>query len=104
MNNLARVFIGQHKFDDALGPLARAIEIDSSVATFQNNLGIALEGTGRMVQAASAYRSALAIDSAYRKATNNLARVDGLKQDPTITPVDLNALARGFVEQVKTWR
>jgi len=104
MNNLAWVFIGEHQFDAALGPLARAIELDSSVATFQNNLGIALEGTGRVVQAASAYRSALAIDSAYRKATVNLARVDGRTQDPVITPVDLNTLAHSFVEQVKTWR
>ena len=104
MNNLAWVFIAQHKFDDALGPLARAIEIDSSVATFQNNLGIALEGTGRLVQAASAYRSALGIDSTYRKATDNLARVERRTQDSTITPVEVNALARAFVEQVKTWR
>jgi predicted Zn-dependent protease len=104
MNNLAWVFIGQHQFDAALGPLARAIELDSTVATFQNNLGIALEGTGRVVQAASAYRSALAIDSAYRKATVNLARVDGRTQDPAITQADLNALAHSFVEQVKTWR
>lgn len=104
MNNLAWVLIAQRKFDEALSPLARAIEIDSSVATFQNNLGIALEGSGRVVQAASAYRSALAIDSAYRKATDNLARVEKRAHGPAITPADLNALARAFVEQVKTWR
>jgi predicted Zn-dependent protease len=104
LNDLGFVFIGRHEFVDALGPLARAIEIDSTVATFQNNLGVALEGTGHLVQAASAYRSALSIDSTYRKASTNLARVERLKQDSTVTPVDLNGVARGFVEQVKTWK
>ena len=46
MNNLASASITQHKYADALGPLARAIEIDSTVATFHNNLGFALEKGG----------------------------------------------------------
>jgi predicted Zn-dependent protease len=104
MNNLGWVSIGRHEFTEALGPLARAVEIDSTVATFQNNLGVALEGTGHVVQAASAYRSALSIDSTYRKASANLARVERLKPDTAVIPVDLNGLARGFVEQVKTWK
>ena len=103
MNNLARVSIGQGKFVEALGPLARAIEIDSTVAAFRNNLGIALERTGHITQATDAYRSALAIDSTYQKAAANLARVGTLRQDSTITPLDLSSLARSFVEQVKTW-
>ncbi len=104
MNNLGWMAIGRREFSDALGPLARAVEIDSTVATFQNNLGVALEGSGHLVQAASAYRSALSIDSAYRKASANLTRVERLKQDPTVAPVDLIGLARGFVERVKTWK
>ncbi len=43
MNNLARVYIGQGRFEEALGPLARAIEIDSTVAAFHNNWRLALE-------------------------------------------------------------
>ena len=104
MNNLGRVALGQQNYVDALGPLARAIEIDSSVAAFQNNLGIALEHTGHISQAVSAYRAALASDSSYQKASVNLARVEQLTQDSTIAPVDLSGLARTFVEQVKTWR
>jgi len=65
MNNLAKLYIGQGNYDEALGPLARAVEIDSSVPTFQKNLGIALARSSR---------------------------------------VDLGALARGFEEQIKTWR
>jgi len=68
MNNLARVYIVQGRFQESLGPLARAIEIDSTVTTFQHNLGIALKA---------------------------------LKQDSAT--VDLSELARGFVEQTKSW-
>lgn len=68
MNNLASASITQHKYADALGPLARAIEIDSTVTAFQHNLGIALKG---------------------------------LKQDSATA--DLSGLARGFVEQTKSW-
>ena len=50
LNNLARVYMGQGRFEDALGPLARAIEIDSTVAAFRTNLGIALKRTGRVPQ------------------------------------------------------
>src|SRR5947199_345896 len=68
MNNLARVYIVQGRFQESLGPLARAIEIDSTVTTFQHNLRIALKA---------------------------------LKQDSAT--VDLSELARGFVEQTKSW-
>jgi Flp pilus assembly protein TadD len=104
LNNLARLYSGQGRFVDAIGPLARAIAIDSTVATFQNNLGMVLERTGHITQATEAYRAALALDSTSRKVSVNLTRVSGLKQDPALTPVDLGGAARGFVEQVKSWR
>ena len=104
MNNLAWVAFVQGRFGDALGPLARAIEIDSNVATFRNNLGLALERSGHITQAADAYRAAVAIDPTYQKASTNLARVEGLTQDPAVPPADLNGLARSFVEQVQSWR
>jgi len=37
--------MGQGRFQEALGPLARAIEIDSTVAAFHTNWGRALERT-----------------------------------------------------------
>jgi Flp pilus assembly protein TadD len=104
VNNLATVYINQGRFEDALGPLARVVEIDSTVATFHNNLGVALERTGHITQAAEAYQAALTIDSAYEKASVNSTRVDSLKQDSTVAPVDLKELARAFVEQVKAWQ
>jgi Flp pilus assembly protein TadD len=65
MNNLAKLYIAQGKYDEALGPLARAVEIDSTSPAFRNTLGLALGRSNR---------------------------------------VDLGALARGFEEQIKTWR
>ena len=103
MNNLAFLYINQSRFEEGLAPLARATEIDSTVAQFHNNLGLALERTGHVVQAADAYRAALAIDSTYQKASVNLARVEAVKQDSSVAPVDLGALARSFVEQVRGW-
>src|SRR5216684_3462438 len=55
MNNLARVYIGQGRFEEALGPLARAIEIDSTVPAFHTNLGRALERTADRSRLAEAF-------------------------------------------------
>src|SRR5205823_8090736 len=88
----------------ALGPLVHAIEIDSTVAAFHNNLGLALERTGHITQATESYRAALGIDSTSQKASVNLTRVAGMKQDPAVVAVDLRAVAQAFVEQSKTWR
>lgn len=55
MNNLAKVYIGQGRYEDALGPLARAIEIDSTVAAFHINLGRALERTADQSRLAEAF-------------------------------------------------
>jgi len=55
MNNLARIYIGQGRFEEALGPLARAIEIDSTVPAFHTNLGRALERTADRSRLAEAF-------------------------------------------------
>lgn len=103
MNNLGLVLINQGAFDDALQPLARAVDIAPEVATFQNNLGMALERTGHFTAAGDAYRAALAADSGFTKAQTNLDRVSVLKEDPSIGPIDLTVLARGFSAQVSSW-
>jgi Flp pilus assembly protein TadD len=88
------------RVEDAIGPLARAIEIADNVATFHNNLGMALELTGRFEQASEQYRAALAIEGTYGKAVSNLQRVEIVKQDPSITPVDLSERSKQFQEEV----
>jgi predicted Zn-dependent protease len=102
MNNLGLVLIKAGRFEEALGPLARATEIDSAVSVFQNNLGMALERTGHYVAAASAYRAAVTADSSYTRAVVSLARVEELKESPTLVAVDLPGLARTFVQEVQT--
>ena len=59
MNNMGLLMIQQGRNEEALEPLARAVQLDSTVAVFQNNLGIALEHTGRFVLATQAYKAAL---------------------------------------------
>jgi len=103
MNNLGALYIRLERFEDAIGPLARANEIDDKVATFHNNLGMALESTGRFEQAVEQYRSALSIEGTYGKAVSNLQRVQQVKQDPSITPVDLAERSKQFQDQISKW-
>ena len=101
MNNMGLLMIQQGRNEEALGPLARAVQLDSTVAVFQNNLGIALEHTGRFVLATLAYTSALAVDGGYTKAKLSLARVEGRKEDPTVIPVELVTLAESFDREIR---
>ena len=100
MNNLGMLYVRVGRYEDAIGPLARANEIEEKVATFHNNLGMALELTGRFEQAVEQYRAALAIEGTYGKAVANLQRVELVKQDPAITPVDLTERSKQFQEEV----
>jgi len=103
MNNLGALYIRLERFEEAIGPLARAIEIEDKVATFHNNLGMALELTGRFDAAIEQYRAALAIEGTYGKAVSNLQRVETVKQDPSVTPVDLTERSKQFQEAVTRW-
>jgi len=103
MNNLGALYIRLERFEDAIGPLARAIELEDKVATFHNNLGMALELTGRFDAAIEQYRAALAIEGTYGKAVSNLQRVETVKQDPSVTPVDLTERSKQFQEEIGRW-
>lgn len=104
MNNLALIYIQQERYEDALGPLARAVQLRPGAPVFQNNLGIALERTGHVAVAREAYLAAIAADSTYAKAQVSLKRVEELDEDPTVTPVELTVLADAFERQVQQWR
>lgn len=104
MNNLALIYIRQERYEDALGPLARAVQLRPGAPVFQNNLGIALELSGHTGAARDAYRAAIAADSSYTKAQVSLARVEGLEDDPASTPVELSVLADAFEREVQQWR
>jgi tetratricopeptide (TPR) repeat protein len=103
MNNLGLLYLEQGFVEDALPWLARAVEAKDNVAAFHNNLGMALEHTGRFVAAATAYKGALEADPLYGKAKQNLARVEAVKSGPE-EPIDLAALARGTDDDRKVAR
>ena len=104
MNNMGLLLIQLDRFEEALRPLARAVQLDSSVAVFRNNFGMALERTGHFVAAAESYRAAVSIDPRYSKATSSLARIEGRRDDPAATPIDVALLAEDFVREVETWK
>ena len=103
MNNLGALYIRLGRFEDAIGPLARAVELNDKVATFSNNLGMVLENTGRIADAITQYRAALAIEGTYGKAVSNLQRVQQVKQDPSVTPIDLTERSKQFQDEITKW-
>jgi tetratricopeptide (TPR) repeat protein len=100
MNNLGLLYLEQGFMEDALPYLAKAVMMKEKVAAFHNNLGMALEHQGRFVAAATAYKGALTADPGYKKATQNLARVEAVKSGPE-EPFDLAAVARSTDEDRK---
>jgi predicted Zn-dependent protease len=99
MNNMGLLLIGEGQYADAVGPLARASQLGSGVSVFHNNLGIALERSGHMTAAATAYQDALNTDSTYTKARVSLARVTGRQDTPGTEPVDVATLGTQFAAQ-----
>ena len=105
MNNLGMLYIEQHDPTSALGPLARAVQLRPASPIFQNNLGMALELTGHLVEARSAYDAAVKADSTYTKGQANAKRLGDVVIDPGKTPtIDVKDLAETFRLQVKMWR
>lgn len=104
MNNLALIHIHRGDFERALPPLARAVQLRDDVPVFQNNLGTALEKTGRFATAAEAYRKADELGDGYEKAKTSLARVESVKEPSGMKDMDLSEFAQSFIEQVETWR
>jgi len=101
LNNLGLIRIEQGRYNDALPPLAKAASLHSDAPCIHNNLGVALERTGHYVAAAEAFTLALVADEDYLKATESLARVEGLTEVEGTVAVDLVALAESFsVESV----
>ena len=104
MNNMGYVLIKSDRFEEALGPLARACELSPKTAVFHNNLGMALERTHRYVQAAESYRRAVEADSSYAKAKASLTRIESVRESVGTTPVDLKVLAETFAASIKSWQ
>jgi tetratricopeptide (TPR) repeat protein len=79
MNNLGLILLEQEQAEEALPLLTKAVALRTDTPAFHNNLGMALEHTGRFKAAAAAYKDALAADGAYDRARQNLARVEAVE-------------------------
>lgn len=79
MNNLGLILLEQQQAEAALPLLTKAVALRTDTPAFHNNLGMALEHTGRFKAAAGAYKDALTADGAYDRARQNLARVEAVK-------------------------
>ncbi|MFL5517478.1 MAG: tetratricopeptide repeat protein, partial [Gemmatimonadales bacterium] len=104
MNNLGFIYIQQGRSEDALPPLARAVELRGNVPVFQNNLGTALERAGHLTAAQQAFEAALEADSTYTKASVALERVKARREGADSAAVDLASLSREFQSEVEGWR
>ena len=104
MNNMALIMIGQERFADALLPLARATQINSTRAVFWNNLGMALERTGRFRSAEQAYSHAFEADDGHDKAYANLVRVQTVDEEPGLEAIDLKDYAQRFIDEMEDWK
>ena len=105
MNNLGMLYIEQKDPAHALGPLSRAVQLRPTSPIFQNNLGMALELTGNLVLARSAYDDAVKADSSYTKAQANAKRLGDVVVEPGKAPaIDLKDVAETFRLQVKMWK
>jgi Tfp pilus assembly protein PilF len=98
MNNLGLLLVDEGRYEEALMPLSRAVELRPESPAFANNFGVALERTGHAGSAGLAYRAALAADSTYAKAQTSLARVTGMTDD---TPIDVVQLAAQFKDSLE---
>ena len=70
---------------------------------FRNNLGMALELSGRYRAAEDVYRTAVDADPMNEKAAENLARIELVKEELDIEPVYLAELSQRFADKIAGW-
>ncbi|HEY2850541.1 MAG TPA: tetratricopeptide repeat protein [Gemmatimonadaceae bacterium] len=105
LNNLGVMLLDRGEFADALGPLARVVQVKPTAPLFQNNYGMALERSGYKVAALRHYEEAVRNDSTFTKAVKNAERLRGIVTDTTATEeVSVSDLAEAFRLKVKTWK
>ncbi len=105
LNNYGMLLVDRGEFDDAIGPLARAVQLRPTAPVFLNNLGIALEKAGHPVAALHRYQLAVQSDSSYVKAVKNVERLTPTVSDTTAAAeVDVVAIAEQFRLKVKSWK
>jgi tetratricopeptide (TPR) repeat protein len=105
MNNYGMLFFEKAEIADALGPVARAVELRPSAPVFLNNLGMVLESLGYTVAALHRYELAVEKDPTYVKAVKNVDRLKATVTDSTsVDEVDVKAAAEQFRVKIQTWK
>jgi tetratricopeptide (TPR) repeat protein len=105
LNNYGMLFFHRAEIADALGPVARAVELRPTAPVFLNNLGMVLEALGYPVAALHRYELAVQNDSTYVKAVKNVDRLKPAVTDSTLVDeVDVKALADQFRLKVQGWK
>jgi tetratricopeptide (TPR) repeat protein len=105
LNNLGVLLLDRGEFTDALGPLARVVQVKPTAPLFQNNYGMALERSGYKVAALRHYEEAVRNDSTFTKAVKNVERLRAVVTDTTAKEeVNVNDLAEAFRQRVKSWK
>ncbi|MBU8870367.1 MAG: tetratricopeptide repeat protein [Gemmatimonadales bacterium] len=104
LNNLGLILIEQERFEDALPPLAKAVQLNQNIACIQNNLGVALERSGYIQGSTLAFERALAADQQYAKAEKSLERIKAMEvaADGPVRNLNLDLIAASFTtDQVR---
>ena len=100
LNNMGYLLILRGRDDEAVGPLALAVQLDSANAVFRANLGAALEGAGYRVAALEAFNRAVALDPDHSRAVANAARLRQLLDEHDTSEVDTSRLADDFRQEL----
>ncbi len=105
LNNFGMLMLDRGEFLEALGPLARAVQVRPTAPLFHNNLGMALERAGYPITALRHYELAEQHDSTFTKAAKNVARLRALITEGTpVDEVSVPQLAEQFRGKVKAWK
>jgi tetratricopeptide (TPR) repeat protein len=104
LNNLGVLLLDRGEFEEALGPLARVVQVRSTSPVFQNNLGMALERSGHKVAALRHYEMSVQHDSTFAKAVRNVERMKPLVDSTAVPEVNVMELAEQFRQKVKLWK
>lgn len=104
LNNLGVLLLDRGQFEEALGPLARVVQVRPTSPVFQNNLGMALERSGHKVAALKHYEVAVRHDSTFVKAVKNADRLRTVVDSTAAVEVNVMELAEQFRQKVKVWK
>jgi Flp pilus assembly protein TadD len=107
LNNYGMFLLQHNCVSEALGPLARAVQVRPNAPLFLNNFGMVLEKAGYDETALYYFEEAVRHDSSFTKAVKNAARVKAKVEADTsrVVPViDVTATAEQFRQLVKEWK